>query len=136
MKDMSFWPEKAPSAPQPSNALQGRRHNLTPSSKDPSTCVGSVLSTKTRWPPRRSHKYPGPTRPGRFIEKKYSSCVDRKGQHGGICWAPVSGRRSTGNEEIKDQLTQWKEAGFREEGKNKGTERLLRMGVGGEDGKG
>lgn len=43
-----------------------------------------------------------------------------EGSTGGICWGPVSGRRSTGNEEIKDQLTQWKEAGFREERKNKG----------------
>ena len=134
---MSFWPEKAPSAPQPSNTLQGRRHDLTPSSKDPSTCVGSVPSTETRRPPRRSHKSPGPTRPGWFIEKKYSSCVDRRGQRGGdLLGPPVSGRRSTGNKEIKDQLTQWKEAGFREEGKNKGAEQLLRMGIGGEDGKG
>ena len=44
--------------------------------------------------------------------------------------------RELQSEGIKDQLTRWKEEGFREEGKNKGAERVLRMGVGGEDGKG
>ena len=55
---------------------------------------------------------------------------------GGGSAGGTAGRRSTGNEGIKDQLKRWKEAGFREEGKNKGAGRLLRMGVEGEDSKG